>query len=130
MILSNDPGRVSIMYIIAQDYNGNNIFTKKPTHKFYYHAARINKNQRILYYITTNISSSAWCLPGHKSEKGSFCVIRVNKDLNNDTVFSTNDACTNYSFGRQRYYLYLLLQVHPVDLIQQSPLYQGWCSLF
>ena len=46
IVLSNDPGRVNIMYIIAQDYDGNIIFTKKLTRKYYYHAGKINEHQR------------------------------------------------------------------------------------
>ena len=46
------------MYIIAQDYHGNIIFTKKLTRKFYYHAAKIkNEHQRLVKKWNTTHST-------------------------------------------------------------------------
>jgi hypothetical protein len=46
MILSNDPGRSNIMYIIAFDAQKRILFVKTLTRRFYYHQAGINKAQK------------------------------------------------------------------------------------
>lgn len=45
LILSNNPGRVKIMHVIALDNWGNISFTKVLTRKYYYHVAKINQYQ-------------------------------------------------------------------------------------
>ena len=44
--MSNDPGNLNIMWIIACDTLGKILFKKKLTRKFYYHASGINEQQR------------------------------------------------------------------------------------
>ncbi len=43
MVLSNDPGRSNIMFVIAFDADGNVLFVKYLTRRKYYHQARINE---------------------------------------------------------------------------------------
>lgn len=44
LILSNDSGRIDIMYGVACDHLSNNFFIKKLTREFYYHSAGIKEH--------------------------------------------------------------------------------------
>jgi hypothetical protein len=47
MILSNNPGRCNIMFVIAFDAQKNILFIKVLTTRFYYHKAGIDKAEAI-----------------------------------------------------------------------------------